>query len=378
MEAAKKEGNVTCYCWHFATWQDKWVRDSFKAATGIELELMRFSGTISLERVKTEARAGKFIADAYQAVASYNVGGLDPTGLSKPIDNLPALREVANLNVWRYSPVITPLTLELPKGSAGMAYPAGNYTYNTNLVPPERLPKKRQDLLDPWWKGKLCETDPITYAGIDYAVWGRVRELGYPDWYPDFIYDYFYKSQRHYLIILGGPSALNKGDCALNATWMGATGAGEAKATHLEDKATWIKIESFDPPLPGRPTSTNGLSVLAKSPHPNAALVFANWLMSKESQEAWAKMGYGSVNRRDVKHQIEEKYWPQKLATQFWAPEAQWLNFENYSYSNKGGVFKLMKEGMSREAWVKWMKDTSTAYWGQYPPPPTEFFTWEP
>ena len=377
VEAAKKEGNVTCYCWSFGTWQDKWLRDSFKAATGIELELMRFSGTIAAERIKTEARAGKYIADTWNAVASYHVGDMEKGGLLKPIDNLPALRDVASLDVWRWSPVISRYTLEIPKGSNGASYPGGNFLYNTNLLPPERLPKTRQDLLDPYWKGKVCENDPITYAGLDYTVWGWYRESGYADWYPEFIWEYYNKGDRFFMGLLGGPNSLNMGNCAITVTWIGAISSGQVKATHLEEKATWIKTESFDPPLPGRALSSSGLSVLAKLPHPNAALVFANWLLSKEGQESWAKMGYGSINRRDVPHQVEEKYWPRKTTNQYWAPESPWLDFENYSYGNKDGVFKLVKQGMTKEAWLKWMKDTSMTFWGQYPPPKTEFFTWE-
>ena len=371
--AAKKEGNVTCYCWSFGNWEDPWVRKAFKDAYGIELELMRFSGTISVERIKTEARAGKYIADVEQAMATYHIGALEGTGLFKRIDNLPALREVGENSVWRWSPLITANTAEVPKNAV---YPSGNFYYNTNLVPPERLPKNRQELLDPYWKGKICESDPITYAGIDYGLWGWWRESGYADWYPEYMYDYLYKSQRHYLSLLGSPSPLNAGNCAINVTWVGARSAGEMKSIQVDEKATWVVTESFDPPLPGRATSVAGLSIMAKSPHPNAAMVFANWLLSKEGQEAWAKTGYGSVNRRDVKHQVEQKYWPKRSVTQFWVPEDKWLLFENYSYSNKGGVFKLMKEGMPKDQWLKWMKDTSTNFWGTYPPPLNASFTW--
>ena len=40
-------------------------------------------------------------------------------------------------------------------------------TYNTQLVPPERVPNKLADLLDPWWKGKIAST---VYAASFEAV----------------------------------------------------------------------------------------------------------------------------------------------------------------------------------------------------------------
>jgi iron(III) transport system substrate-binding protein len=49
----------------------------------------------------------------------------------------------------------------------------GGFAYNTNQVPDNKVPKKMDDFLDPFWKGKLAST---TYA----AVWDRagVRQDG--------------------------------------------------------------------------------------------------------------------------------------------------------------------------------------------------------
>ncbi len=370
VEAAKKEGSVTCYCWLFATWQDKWVRDSFKAATGIEVELMRFSGTITVERIKTEARAGKYIADIYNAMASYHTDPIwQGTGLLKRIDNLPALKEARDPDKWYFNPLLTTTTLVTP---TGLKIGGSNYNYHVDLLPPERLPKKHQDLLDPWFKGKICQTDPITSAGPDYHVWRFFREWGYPEWWPEFVWQYFNKSDRFYGYIMGSANPLYAGNCVLNISWT-AGSAGLLKGIHLEDKATWIKSGNFDPPKPVGIANDQGLSLTAKSPHPNAALVFLNWMMSKEGQEAWAKAGYGSVARRDVASLVEPKYYPDKPVTTFWLTDLEWYTFEQYSYASKG-VFNLMKQGMTKDAWVKWTKDTSMNFWGQYPPPLAEFF----
>ena len=49
----------------------------------------------------------------------------------------------------------------------------GGFAYNTRLVPKDKVPQRLEDLLDPFWKGKLAST---TYA----AVWDRasVSEQG--------------------------------------------------------------------------------------------------------------------------------------------------------------------------------------------------------
>ena len=374
VDAAKKEGKVLCYCWSFGTWMDPWVRKAFKDDTGIELELMRFSGTIAVERVKTEARAGKYIADVFQPMASYNIGSMEGTGLLGRIDNLPALRDVGP-DLWYGNPLMTPNTAVLP---LNIRMPARNFRYNTQVVPPDRVPKKPQDLLDPWWKGKVCDIDVITYAGTDYMLWRFYAALNYADWWPEFFWQYYNKpnSDRFRYYILGGADPMLTGDCGLFMEW-GGSSAGEVKALHIDSKATWIAGDSFDPPIPTGLSSDSGLSVLAKSPSPNAALVFSNWLLGKQGQEAYAKTGFGAVLRRDIKHQVEQKYWPKVPVTQYYIWEAERYKFEQYSYSNKAGVFKLQKEGMSKDAWLKWMKDTSTAYWGQYPPPAVPIYPFE-
>ena len=369
VDAAKKEGNVTCYCWDFSTNRDTdWVTKAFKDTYGIEVELLGFSGTVSAERIKSEARAGKYIADVFAAVSSYHVGAgaMEGTGLLKRIDNLPALKDVKDPDAWLFDPILTLYTLVTPRH---LTYPGSNYTYNSNLIPADRLPRKVQDLLDPWYKGKICDTDPLTYAGTDYMLWRHWRAYDYADWWPGFFWEYYNKGDRFFMGILGGPNNLVLGNCGISLSWRGQS-AGNLKRTHTADKAAWVGQESFVPPMPVGISNDQGHSLLAKSPHPNAAMLFENWLYSKEGQEAWAKQGLGAAARRGIPFLVEEKYWPKVPVKSYWLPEDQWYAFEQYSYSNKAGVFKLVKQGMTKEAWLKWMKDTSMSFWGQYPPPP--------
>ncbi len=368
VDAAKKEGKFICYCWRFNTsWMTDWVVKAFKSATGIDMEVMAFSGTVSVERIKTEARAGKYIADGFNAMMSYHTGPMEPTGLLKRVDNLPFLKDAMDPNVWYYSPIKTPYSLE---GGDMQITGANHGTYNTQLVPPERLPKKPQDLLDPWYKGKICEYDPITFAGTDYALWGHFRALNYADWWPDFFYDLYAKQNaRLFSVILGSANPMYKGDCAIWPSEWGRS-AAEVKIGQVINKATWIEGFVYtDLPYAIHFNTTHGFSIPAKSPNPNAAMVFLNWYLGKEGQQAYQTgLALHDSRRKDVASLIEPKYSVKNPVKSFWVPDAEWLNFENYSYSNKG-VFKLEKEGMSREAWKKWMKDTSMTFWGQYPPP---------
>lgn len=55
-----------------------------------------------------------------------------------------------------------------------------------------------------------------------------------------------------------------------------------------------------------------------RAPHPNAAMVFLNWLLTKEGQTAWSK-GMGYVSRRlDVPTDHVESYWVPKAGVKYW------------------------------------------------------------
>ncbi len=375
VDAAKKEGKLTCYCWNFNTaWMSDWAMKAFKSATGIDMEVMGFSGTISTERIKTEARAGKYVADIFDAMMSYHTGTMESTGLLKRVDNLPVLKDALDPNVWYYSPIKTPLSLE---GGEMKIDGASHGTYNTKLVPPERLPKRPQDLLDPWYKGKWCDSDPITYAGIDYALWGHFRAMNYPDWWLDFFYDLYNKQNgRVFYGVLGGTNPMYMGDCAIKASEWGSD-SYDIKVAHVINKATWIRPFIYaDERYAIHFNKTYGWSIPAQTPHPNAAMVFLNWFLGKDGQMSLQKdLGLSISRRKDVPNLIEKEYKIDNPLKTFWVPDSEWLNFEQYSYSRKDGIFKLAKEGMSREAWKKWVKETSTNFWGQYPPPTQPIYT---
>jgi ABC-type Fe3+ transport system substrate-binding protein len=62
---------------------------------------------------------------------------------------------------------VTPDMVE--EGGQAVRFATGfpGVTYNTNLVPKDKVPQKLADLLDPWWKGKLAST---VYAASFEAV----------------------------------------------------------------------------------------------------------------------------------------------------------------------------------------------------------------
>ncbi|MBI4298126.1 MAG: ABC transporter substrate-binding protein [Chloroflexi bacterium] len=367
VEAARKEGKVMVYIQpSFISWKQDVVREGMKQY-GISMEFLNLSSAALVERVKTETRAGVYIADTAGSTAP-NTSQLEKEGYYKPIDNLPSLKDVKDPDVWYYNPL---LTSSLPFNGLWEAGSA-DFNYNTRVVPPERVPVKVTDLLDPWWQQtKVCMLDPfVSSGGSDYSIWDSARPLGYPDWLLDTFYEISNKnSGRMYFYLLGTPSPWFTGECGLQ--WHGWSSSAQKDDVTL-DKVTWEAGGSYDPPFAyGVRTQVHG--VLKTAPHPNAALVLLNWWLSKEGLSAYVNAGekIETAGRRDVPDPVEKEYWPKTLRTQFWVPDIKEFFWEGYLYALKLN-FKMQKEGTSKAVWLKGVKDASLAYWGQYPPPPVE------
>ena len=159
---------------------------------------------------------------------------------------------------------------------------SGNVTatiagYNTNRHKPGEL-KSFTDLLDPKWRGKMVSFDPTgrgalqTWKGLYYN-----KDLG-----PKFI-------QR----LFGEMDVTIGRDMRLMVDWI-ASGEYElfiaARSTEMNDaKKVGLPVDVYRAPAEQGHMS-GGWSHLApvnRAPHPNAAIVFVNWMLSKEGQLAW-------------------------------------------------------------------------------------------
>ncbi|MFQ5539028.1 MAG: ABC transporter substrate-binding protein [Candidatus Binatia bacterium] len=95
-------------------------------------------------------------------------------GTQATVPRLMDANALASVDNWRELIPRIPKDVIVPGGGAIPEHTRiGGFAYNTQLVPPDKVPKKLEDLLDPFWKGKLASTP---YA----AVWDRasVRDDG--------------------------------------------------------------------------------------------------------------------------------------------------------------------------------------------------------
>ena len=230
--------------------------------------------------LKVEAYKGGTAAVARRMVEEYGVGVSTCDVIDLEIEGLRAIMEGAMLQAYR-----SPEQAQYPREAVE---PASHWTidyqsfvglgYNTNLVSPNEAPKTYDDLLDPKWRGKMAVPASSTLANwIGAMVLDKgeawVRRLA---------------DQKIRAYEVTGRAVANlvvSGEVPLSPAIFNSH-----IANSLEKGApvAWR-------PLGGVYTSTGAAALAARAPHPHAAMLFIDYILSREGQTLYSKLGYASA-----------------------------------------------------------------------------------
>ena len=255
LEGAKKEGEIVWYT-SMTFDQSKPVADAFeKKFPPIKVTLFRSGGGALMNKVLTEARAGRFAFDV--------VGGRG--------EMIQAFKEKNMLASYK-SPQTSMIDPDLfdKDGYWYVYYVVPNALgYNTKLVKKEEVPTTYEALLDPKWKGGKISMDNEAYLILQglISAWGREKAVNYMK------------------KLAAQDPVLSRG----NTERVTFTGAGQYPLViayaHTAEREKfkgapidWIALE---PAV----TEIDPLMIGSKAPHPNAARIFLDFLLSKEGQE---------------------------------------------------------------------------------------------
>src|SRR5262245_22288503 len=269
VEAAKKEGEVTYYT-TMTVDQSKDVVERFeKKYPFLKVSLFRTGGGPLLNKILTEARGGRFAWDVV-------------VGRGEMVIPLTERKLIASY----HSPETKMIDSQLvDKDGLWTAYYVNGYVlgWNTKVVKSQDVPKTYEALLDPKWKGGKISVDTEAYGMLEglKGAWGAEKAVN------------FFKrlaaqdpvvkrgnTERVQLAVAGEYALI----LAYNQTIQRMTSRGAP--------IDWLPLEPVV-------TQVNPVMLGSKAPHPNAARLFYDFILSKEGQEMLRGMQRIPV-RKDV------------------------------------------------------------------------------
>ena len=269
IDAAKKEGTLTFYT-TIAEKDLPVIVKPFEQKYGIKVNIWRAGTDKVLQRTVQEARANRNDVDVVH-YGSPEMEALAREKILKPVDD--------------------PVHKDLMQGAlpdhrmwAATILSVWVQAYNTNAVKKADLPKKWEDLLDPKWKGKLGieAKDDDWFASVVQLLGGEEKGLAF-----------FRKlSDTNGISVRKGHTLLNNmvvsGEVPLALTVYNYM---PAQAKEKGAPIDWFVIE----PAIAR---SNAVGIAAKAKHPNAALLFYEYLLGPDGQKAMTSIDYVPTNTK--------------------------------------------------------------------------------
>ena len=272
---AKKEGEVSLYLSTNLTDANGMMQRFKQKYPFVNVGLFRADNEKLLNRILTEASAGKFNADVV-LISSFEVRVL----MQKKL-------------LQKY---LTPESRFYPEGFTDKdGYWTSVYSiprvmsYNTKLVRPDAAPKTYDDLLQPRWKGNVGLSDSAVL------------------WYAGFLKFYGDEKGRAYMKKLSAQKPafrdsetvisqlLAAGEFPLGVTYSHQVVSLKKKGAPVD----WIR--TMQPIV----TGLKPISLSTKSTHPNAGKLFIDFVLSKEGQELIRSFNR-LPSRADVPSELKE------------------------------------------------------------------------
>jgi iron(III) transport system substrate-binding protein len=263
VEAAKKEGKVV---WYTSTPIEtaQRIANLFGEKTGIKVELFRSGGSAILRRFLQETQAGRIAVDVLTTS--------DPAAME-------ALADKGTFVAFKPS--------NFDKVPAEARDPEGRYVaqrinlmtiyLRSDKVPEADWPKRWSDLTDPKYKGKLVTSDP-SFTSLQVSVVGMTaKRLGW---------EYYEKLRQNDVMVVQGNQQIS--DMIKRGERLIAVGASDSYA--FEDRKDGHPIKTIYPE-DGTFVIASPTAIIKGSPNPNAAKLFAEFMLSDEVQRMFPQDG---------------------------------------------------------------------------------------
>lgn len=267
IEKAKQEGTVSVYT-SLTPADAAPLVAAFEKKYGIKVQMWRGLSSGVVQRALSEARGKRHVVDVI------GTNGPEMEALARE-----------QLLAEFHSPYLADIPAALLPKHGQWVPDRLNFTvvaYNTRKVSREDLPKTYEGFLDPKWKGRIAlEATNAEWMGGVVRTWGEARGMSFfrklAETKPD---------MRKGHLLLAQLIASGEVDVGLTAYY--------AHAESLKRRGApvdWVPVE----PVIARP---QGIGVARHAPHPHAALLFVDFMLSPQAQEMLASMDRSPVSRK--------------------------------------------------------------------------------
>lgn len=291
LAAAKKEGKVAVAGPPGPSYREV-MRGFEQKYPEIALEYQGHTPRSFTARFFKEREAGQYLWDIYITgpttfdIKAKKAGDLVPV---RPAMLLP---EVSDESVWFGGFNKAFLDTEKQFVFAFQTELSPQVYVNREIIPESEL-NTIEGLLNPKWKGKIVMSDPRVDGSGNGRVAFWLGALG----------------EEFVVALLKVDLTLSRDDRQM-ADWLArgrypiAIGAGDTEVRDLQKLGIGLKIEPLGAtthrPAWRLSTAWGSIRLISKPPHPNAAKVFLNWLLSKDGQTEWATKAHRPSRRLDV------------------------------------------------------------------------------
>lgn len=260
IEKAKQEGAVNLYT-SMNLEDANPIIEKFQEKYGIKVVVWRATSENVVQRALTEARAQRYDVDLFET------DGKDLEILYR--ENI--LEEFDS----PYFADLNPEAIPEHKHWAADRFNFFVSAYNTNAVKADEFPKTYEDFLDPKWNGKVgIEAGDTVWLANLVKYWGEEKGT-----------DYFEKLSENKPIIRKGHTLLTElvasGEVPLTLT------VYNHKSEQLKQDGAPIEWVPLEPTI-GVPL---GVGLAKHAPHPHAALLLADFMLSPEGQNLVKEQG---------------------------------------------------------------------------------------
>lgn len=287
--AAKQEGNLV-----LATGPGDGYRTAVQAFEGafpgIAVEHTQLQLANLRPRIVQERQAGIYAFDAL--CSNFGPQGTDllATGAGVPLRPAIIRTDVLEDRLWQGGFDDGFLDKEKQYVYA-IAQEVNRYLYiNTDMVAESEI-KSVQDLLDPRWKGKILSGDPRVIATGSYPA-SHLRQA-----HGDQILKRLWKDQE---VVLSRDARQSTERMVRGAFPIGIGAVDRRVIKDFLREGLGKNLKVLD--IEGFSTLgyTEDLYLIDRAPHPNAAKLFINWVLTKEGASTWAKLTETNSRRTDV------------------------------------------------------------------------------